>query len=129
MSSDQTPSLIREPYDDPNLSDAEILAQRSAWFERYTHMDNVSGDPASGPYYCPCCKYLTLSSRGGYNICAVCFWEDDGQDDHDADVVRGGPNKGSLTTARASFRRIGACDEALVPHVRPPLPNEMPPTA
>ncbi|WP_326608352.1 hypothetical protein OG930_04775 [Streptomyces sp. NBC_01799] len=25
-------------------------------------------------------------------MCPVCFWEDDGQGDHDADRVRGGPN-------------------------------------
>jgi hypothetical protein len=25
-------------------------------------------------------------------ICPVCFWEDDGQDEHDGDEVGGGPN-------------------------------------
>ena len=41
----------------------------------------------------------------------VCFWEDDGQDDYDADVVRDGPNGAlSLTEARAIYRRIGACE-------------------
>src|SRR5262249_6030280 len=43
-------------------------------------------------YRCPCCHCLTLHERGGYEICPVCFWEDDGQDDHDADEGRGGPN-------------------------------------
>jgi hypothetical protein len=39
--------------------------------------------------------------RGGFEICPVCFWEDDGQDDPDADVVLGGPNgQLSLTQAR-----------------------------
>ena len=37
-----------------------------------------------GPSPCPCCGYLTLDERGGYEICPVCYWEDDGQDDHDA---------------------------------------------
>ncbi len=38
-------------------------------------------------------------------MCGVCEWEDDGQDDHDADVVRGGPNADlSLTVARKRFR-------------------------
>ncbi|MBP8300793.1 MAG: hypothetical protein KA020_10535 [Planctomycetes bacterium] len=60
---------------------------------------------------CPCCRYLTLSERGAWCICPVCFWEDDGQGDADADVVRGGPNGVlSLTIARASFTSIGASD-------------------
>lgn len=52
-------------------------------------------------YPCPCCGELTLFERGGDEICTVCKWHDDGQDDHDADVVRGGPNELlSLTQAR-----------------------------
>jgi hypothetical protein len=50
----------------------------------------------SPPVRCPCCLCRTLRERGGFGICPVCFWEDDGQDDHDADEVRGGPN-GSLS--------------------------------
>ncbi|MFF5182054.1 CPCC family cysteine-rich protein [Micromonospora sp. NPDC000316] len=81
----------------------------------------------SGPYACPCCGYLTLDERGGYEICAVCFWEDDGQDDHDADRVRGGPNRNlSLTDARRNFARIGAADPKDLAHVRPPTDDEYP---
>ncbi|MFI6495541.1 CPCC family cysteine-rich protein [Streptomyces sp. NPDC050564] len=66
---------------------------------------NVGGGPEDGPYRCPCCGYLTLAERGGFEICHVCFWEDDGQDEHDADEVRGGPNGSlSLTKARETFR-------------------------
>jgi hypothetical protein len=54
---------------------------------------------------CPCCGYWTLSERGTFEICAECGWEDDGQDDADADVVRGGPNGAlSLTAAREHYR-------------------------
>jgi hypothetical protein len=50
--------------------------------------------------------------RGAFDICPVCFWEDDGQDDHDADDVRGGPNASlSLTDARRNFRSFGASAE------------------
>ena len=38
--------------------------------------------------------------RGGFELCRRCGWEDDGQDDADADVRRGGPNPTSLTEAR-----------------------------
>src|SRR6516165_12493145 len=66
---------------------------------------NVSKPTEKQPTYrCPCCGYLTLCGRAGYEICPVCFWEDDGQDTHDADEVRGGPNGSlSLTQARANF--------------------------
>jgi hypothetical protein len=60
-------------------------------------------------FACPCCGYLTLDSRGDFDICDVCFWEDDGQDDHDADQVRGGPNgRLSLTQARNDFAEVMA---------------------
>tara|TARA_R110001606_G_scaffold288198_1_gene436331 strand:- start:89 stop:451 length:363 start_codon:yes stop_codon:yes gene_type:complete len=57
---------------------------------------------------CPCCGLTTLAGRSLYGICRVCWWEDDGQDDADADEVRGSPNHDySLTTARANYRRHG----------------------
>lgn len=41
----------------------------------------------------------------------MCFWEDDGQDDHDADEIRSGPNRGlSLSEARRNFADDGASD-------------------
>ncbi len=70
---------------------------------------------------------MTLVARGAYIICQVCFWEDDGQDGHDADDVRGGPNGAlSLTEARANFKRFRAWDEAAVQSVREPRPEEFP---
>ena len=59
-------------------------------------------------YACPCCGESTLYERGGDEICGICKWEDDGQDDHDADVVRGGPNYTlSLTEARHMWKEQG----------------------
>jgi hypothetical protein len=88
---------------------------------------NVIRDISGGPYPCPCCHFVTLSERGGYEICQVCFWEDDGQDDHDADEVRGGPNQSlSLTEARKNYLRIGAKAERNLPHVRKARVNEIP---
>jgi hypothetical protein len=88
---------------------------------------NVDCGPEDGPNACPCCKNITLSMRGGFEICQVCFWEDDGQDDHDADQVRGGPNGSlSLTDGRSNFARFGAWSEKSVGHVRPSRPEELP---
>ena len=68
-----------------------------------------------------------MTERSAYEICPVCFWEDDGQDDHDADHVRGGPNGTlSLTAARANFQVLGACNERCTQYAAPPPPAELP---
>jgi hypothetical protein len=87
---------------------------------------NVYGLPGEGVFYhCPCCDYPTLASRGSFEICQVCYWEDDGQDSHDADRVRGGPNNSlSLTDARRNFVAFGACEAAMKANVRPPSDDE-----
>jgi hypothetical protein len=57
---------------------------------------------------CPCCGFPTLQERGAWEICSICWWEDDGQDDPRTDEVRGGPNgEYSLSAARANFRQHG----------------------
>lgn len=89
------------------------------WFDAYTA--RLDSQPDNLPLRCPCCGYKTLSVRGAFELCPVCFWEDDGQDDYDADLVRGGPNGSlSLTEARSNFLRFGACDENSADSVRPP---------
>ncbi|MEM9839224.1 MAG: CPCC family cysteine-rich protein [Pseudomonadota bacterium] len=58
--------------------------------------------------YCPCCGLPSLTSRGFDEICSVCWWQDDGQDDPHADEVWGGPNEDySLTQARENFVQHG----------------------
>lgn len=60
---------------------------------------------------CPCCGRKTLGERAGYEICRVCWWEDDGQDNSTASQVLGGPNGAtSLTKARANFLLHGIFD-------------------
>jgi len=77
---------------------------------------------------CACCGYLTLSEDpavGTYEICPVCFWEQDSVQEADPDY-RGGANAPSLNDARANYARIGASQSRLLPHVRAPLPDELP---
>ncbi|WP_423835832.1 CPCC family cysteine-rich protein [Streptomyces endophytica] len=81
---------------------------------------------ASGKLPCPCCGFLTLEQRGFYEICPVCGWEDDGQDDHNADEYIGGPNRVSLTEARRNYASFGAAEERDRQRVRPPRPEEFP---
>lgn len=55
-------------------------------------------------FLCPCCYMPTLTERAQYQICVICFWEDDGQDSDDAELVFGGPNADySLQEARENF--------------------------
>jgi hypothetical protein len=58
-------------------------------------------------YTCSCCGHATLSERGGYEICREYRWEDDSQDDHDSEVVRGPDGALSLDAARSANERHG----------------------
>ncbi len=72
---------------------------------------------------CPCCRFRTLRERGAFEICPVCYWKDDGQDDADANIVR--ENLVSLSEARQNFAELGASDLLYVGEVRAPLPSEL----
>jgi hypothetical protein len=59
-------------------------------------------------FCCPCCGFPSLPERNAFEICTICWWEDDGQDDADAGNVRGGPNgRYSLSAARVNFLAHG----------------------
>jgi hypothetical protein len=76
---------------------------------------------------CPCCGYLTLDepANGSYEICPVCFWEDDPIQNVDP-TFSGGANIPSLEEARRNFLAFGAVEERLKQFVRAPEPSEMP---
>ena len=75
---------------------------------------------------CLCCGSRTLHTPGTFELCPVCWWQDDGQDETDADVVRGGPNGLlSLTAARANFLALGACDPQFRTRVRAASASEL----
>jgi hypothetical protein len=78
-----------------------------------------------GMIACPCCGRATLTARGAYQICPVCFWEDDGQDTKDADVMRGGPNQVSLRDGRKNYLRTGSSRDKDLGAVRPPTREEV----
>jgi hypothetical protein len=81
------------------------------WFEGYfyrlEHEATIEPFKYGTRYTCPCCGFPTFFERGGFEICELCDWEDDGQDDPQADEVWGGPNgKYSLSEARTNFKRF-----------------------
>jgi len=82
----------------------------------------------SGRFRCPCCQHITFREAppGTWETCPVCAWTDD-RVQYDDPSYRGGANKESLSEARASFARIGASHERMLPYVRPPRSDEIPP--
>ena len=86
-----------------------------------------SGAGSAGPRFrCPCCGFYTLPERaeGNYNICPVCFWEDDRIQQEDDDL-EGGANKVSLKQARLNYREFGASDERFIDRVREATEEEL----
>ena len=57
---------------------------------------------------CPCCGYRTLDKKCDWDICNVCFWEDDCTTDLDK---VSGPNHITLREGKENFLKIGACDK------------------
>ena len=101
-----------------------IVRYNSVTGERTEYDDGNPPPPLT--CLCPCCGHLTLAKRGDYEICPVCFWEDDGQDDPHSDEVLGGPNgELSLTQARSNYKAFGACEESMLANVRPPTAHEV----
>ena len=80
------------------------------------------------PYPCNCCGFLTLTDPaiGSYEICPVCFWEDDPVQDQDDPLFAGGANAISLASARENYILFGACEPRFIDRVRSPSIGEVP---
>jgi hypothetical protein len=50
-------------------------------------------------YACPCCGYKTLSDTGAYDLCPVCWWEDDGLEPWEYSA----PNGQTLVEAQQAY--------------------------
>lgn len=76
-------------------------------------------------FACPCCGYKTFTQQpnGTYDICQVCFWEDDPIQLKDPDY-EGGANKVSLKQGQRNFVKYGACEKEMIKNVRPPKKDE-----
>jgi len=75
-------------------------------------------------YPCPCCGYYTLNDKpGSFEICPVCYWEDDNIQYVKPDY-EGGANGISLNKARENYKKVGAISEEYLDCVRSPLHEE-----
>lgn len=72
-------------------------------------------------YQCHCCGYYTLNDgeEGTYNICKVCYWEDDKFQYNDPDYISGA-NKVSLNQARQNYKAFGAAEKEYLHYVFKP---------
>lgn len=75
----------------------------------------ITGDPVP-LFACPCCHYRSLTRRGEYDICRVCFWEDVGDCSEEKYVT---VNRQTLKEARDNFVEFGACSPGALRLVDP----------
>lgn len=76
-------------------------------------------------FACPCCGYKTFREKpnGSYDICEVCFWEDDPIQLDEPDY-EGGANTVSLKQGQKNFSEFGACEREMIKNVRQPNRDE-----
>jgi hypothetical protein len=101
----------------------QAIAQR---FCSIGSLRRLTMNRAIGKYKCPCCGFYTFDEKlnGNYDICPVCFWEDDPIQLEDNEY-EGGANRVSLIQARHNFLLFGACEEEMKKHVRKPKEDEL----
>ncbi|EMS70279.1 CPCC family cysteine-rich protein [Ruminiclostridium cellobioparum] len=74
-------------------------------------------------YTCPCCGYKTLDDEHLFDICDICFWEDDwGQF---LDPRSTGANYVTLIEGQKNYIKFGACEYEMIPHVRKPTHDDV----
>lgn len=67
---------------------------------------------------CPCCGYKTLNCTHEYDICPICYWEDDYLQFEDVDLEGGANNRILLRQAQQNYMEFGACDKKMLRYVR-----------
>lgn len=77
-------------------------------------------------YKCPCCGYFTLSEEppGTFEICPVCYWEDDNVQFNDP-TYPNGANEICLEDAKKNYLEYGAISKEFMKRTRKPVQEEM----
>ena len=77
-------------------------------------------------YTCPCCGFKTLQTKppGTFEICKICFWEDDSTQYRNPDFT-GGSNEISLKEAQKNFLAFGASRKRFLNYVSKPSKEDI----
>jgi hypothetical protein len=80
-----------------------------------------------GRYQCPCCAYYAFRQEptGEYDICTICYWEDDPFQLADP-TNEEGANSVSLHQAQQYFKNSGISDPQYSRYARKPSREELP---
>jgi hypothetical protein len=68
---------------------------------------------------------MSEPKHGTFEICPVCYWEDDDVQFSNLDF-KGGANEVSLKEAQKNFKKFGASSLKFIKDVRTPFPEEVP---
>lgn len=68
---------------------------------------DINEDSRNSFLKCPCCDFYSLSTKSEYEICGICFWEDDGQTPHKYSSV----NRMTMIKYRKNFYEKNSKDE------------------
>src|SRR5262245_51386512 len=71
-------------------------------------------------YPCPACGYLTIENPADWDICPICFWEDDVFYTPGEDRTSSANRGMAISEAQANFILYGAVDLKCKDHVRQP---------
>lgn len=69
---------------------------------------------------CPVCAYETLDSFASFDICDICFWEDDYVNRDNPSYKDGTNGQLSLWEAQKNFMEFGASDWCVIDCVKKP---------
>jgi len=87
---------------------------------------SMAGRAGDRSFPCPCCGYLVFGDLpGSYEICPICFWEDDALQLEFATTLAGGANRPTLQAAQVNFARSGAADSHSARGVRRVRPDDV----
>lgn len=68
---------------------------------------------------CACCGYQNLDEKGNFEICKICFWEDDPVQESDP-WFENGANKLSLFESQQNYKKFGAVEKRFINKVNKP---------
>jgi len=75
-------------------------------------------------YPCPICGYYTVDAPRDWDICPICFWEDDVRPTEGGRTTSPANRGMSMATAQANFVLFGAVERHFLLNSRRPSPGE-----